>query len=890
MRPLLATQGLRCFLGMLMWVFATQALGQSTPSGSSAVLEEVTVTATRREEPLSKVALSITAFDAEQMEARGVRNFEDLVRLSPGLNLTKNSATGASRIAINGISSSAGSATTGIYIDDTPIQVRNLGFGASTSFPGLFDIERVEVLRGPQGTLFGAGSEGGTVRFITTEPNLRESSLSVRSEVATLAHGEPTYELGTAAGGPIIADKLAYRFSAFYRREGGWIDGVDGTYSIKDPTGAPYGDSVAFTKTSTLAKDINWNRTVALRGALKWQVSDAITVSPSIFYQKHHLNDGAGDVIDLSTSNIGNRDYSRQYYRAGAPGTSFTAGSPPVTTILNAMDAPTNAFGDDEFTLTSLGINWDLGFASLFSNTSYFDRKSVQWYDYTKGYAQYYMPQFFTEADGVTPSGTYVPLGWKGMSQYNNGQGNFVQELRLQSKDPNARLNWLIGAFYAHNRQTAQQPISTNFMQNSNWIGFYPSGWGYGYWGQTDGAPFGPGHSAVENFFGDQLLPNAVSFLGKWGTVEKQTAGFLQLDWTLFAGFKVTAGVRVGRNDFNFNAAYLGPENNSIAPFGGSSAYCATPDVNGFCSYGTGDLAPIYPLSSSHNSETSTTPKIGVAYQIDDANLIYATAAKGYRPAGASLRTPSICDFDLVQNGYVDASGNPIQPTTYKSDSVWSYELGSKNHLAGGRLLVEGSVFQIKWKNIQANVSLPNCSYNFVDNLADATSKGFNFDFQYRLTSHFDVSGSYGYNKPTFDRDAKSPGGKIIYNGGSSIPDAGPPVSMTLSGTYTVPLSAKASSYLRLDYNRSTEWRRYGTTDPGTSRYDARMKPVPAYDVLNLRAGIRLGNFDISAFVQNLQNRAPWLQLDSSTYYDPQDWQALTLRPRTYGLTFMWSR
>ena len=286
------------------------------------------------------------------------------------MNLTKNSATGASRIAINGISSSAGSATTGIYIDDTPIQVRNLGFGASTCFPGLFDIERVEVLRGPQGTLFGAGSEGGTVRFITTEPNLRESSLSVRSEVATLAHGEPTYELGTAAGGPIIADKLAYRFSAFYRREGGWIDGVDGTYSIKDPTGASYGDSVAFTKTSTLAKDINWNRTVALRGALKWQVSDAITVSPSIFYQKHHLNDGAGDVIDLSTSNIGNRDYSRQYYRAGAPGTSFTAGSPPVTTILNAMDAPTNAFGDDEFTLTSLGINWDLGFASLFSNTS----------------------------------------------------------------------------------------------------------------------------------------------------------------------------------------------------------------------------------------------------------------------------------------------------------------------------------------------------------------------------------------------------------------------------------------------------------------------------------------------------------------------------------------
>ena len=125
-------------------------------TGSDDVLQEIIVTATRHEESIQKVPISVQAFSQEQMDAQGVKQLDDLVRLTPGLSLTRNSATGASQIAIRGISSAAGSGTTGIYIDDTPIQVRNLGFGAGTAFPGMFDIERVEVLRGPQGTLFGA--------------------------------------------------------------------------------------------------------------------------------------------------------------------------------------------------------------------------------------------------------------------------------------------------------------------------------------------------------------------------------------------------------------------------------------------------------------------------------------------------------------------------------------------------------------------------------------------------------------------------------------------------------------------------------------------------------------------------------------------------------------
>ncbi len=893
----------------LLLAGASQLAGAQTAlvsKESAGQLEEVVVTATRRTESLQKVPISISTIGAAEMEDRGVKNFEDLIRLTPGLNMSQNSATGANRVSIRGIASTAGSATTGIYIDDTPIQVTNLGFGSGNAFPGLFDVERVEVLRGPQGTLFGAGSEGGTVRFITTEPDLEKSSIYARGEAATLDHGSPTYEAGLAFGGPLITDKLGYRVSGYYRREGGWIDLVNGSYQIVDPTGAAYGNSVDFTRTSTLAQDVNWNRTESVRLALKYTPTDTLTLTPAVFYNKRHINDGAGNYYDLSTSNTGSHDYSRQGYVLGAPGTVYDVTAADangvVTTqplTLNAMSAPNNASGDDRFTLTSLGINWDLGSVLLVNNASYFDRSESQWYDYTKGYVQYYVPEFFLESDRVTSTGTYPPLGWKAMSQYNNTQQNFVEELRLQSKDDAARLTWVAGAFYSHQKQNANQPINQDFLINSPWVGFYPTAWGIGFYGVNGGPPFytncgvpGP-CTAAQNFFGDNMLPNAVSFLGVWARTDEQFAGYAQADFKITPQLKVTAGVRVSHNKLTFNASYLGPENNGNAPFGGDPLGYGTgcPSAPAPCAFGSGPLAPTYPQSNANSSETATTPKFGLTYQIDDNNMVYATAAKGFRPAGASLRVPSICNYDLTNNGYVDASGNPTQPTTYDSDSVWSYELGSKNRTLGGRLVLDGSVYYIKWKNIQANVSLPNCAYNFVDNLANASSKGFDLAFQFKATERLGFEGAVGYNDATFDQDATSPNGqKVIYYGGSSIPDAGAPWTISLSGDYSMPLSASLRGYARADYTYTTEWRRYGDTQPGTPNYDPRLKPIPAYGVLNIRLGTQFDDFDVSLFVDNLTNSAPDLELTASTSYDPQDWQNVTLQPRTIGLTLMWHR
>src|SRR5262249_53860931 len=148
----------------------------------------------------------------ESMELKGVKDIGDVARLTPGVAIDSSQSNS---IAIRGITSTGGSGTTGIYIDDVPIQVRELGFNADDALLKIFDLERVEVLRGPQGTLFGAGSEGGTVRYITTQPSVTKSSVYAKAETSYTQGGDFSYEAGVAAGGPVIEGTLGVRASAW---------------------------------------------------------------------------------------------------------------------------------------------------------------------------------------------------------------------------------------------------------------------------------------------------------------------------------------------------------------------------------------------------------------------------------------------------------------------------------------------------------------------------------------------------------------------------------------------------------------------------------------------------------------------------------------------------
>jgi outer membrane receptor protein involved in Fe transport len=248
----------------------------------------IVVTAQRREENILRVPISVTSYSPQQMDAQGIRQIEDLSRLTPSLLFTRTagvSGNNGTNITIRGIASDVGSATTAIYIDDTPIQIRSIGYFSGNPYPRVFDLERVEVLRGPQGTLFGASAEGGAVRFLTPQPNFKDFGFYGRSEISTTENGAPSYEGGIAVGGP-VNDKLAVRASGWIRQDGGYIDRVDPT-----------------TK-ATLNKDINRQRTYAAKLGISWRPVDELTITPSIYYQKiesrgrNQYWEGYGDASD----------------------------------------------------------------------------------------------------------------------------------------------------------------------------------------------------------------------------------------------------------------------------------------------------------------------------------------------------------------------------------------------------------------------------------------------------------------------------------------------------------------------------------------------------------------------------------------------------------------
>lgn len=811
-------------------------------AASETELNEIIVTATRQSERLSRVPISVAAFTPETMDKFGVKQVDDLVRLTPGLSLNRG-PTGANTISIRGITSAAGAGVTGVYIDDTPIQVRNQGYASGTAFPEIFDLERVEVLRGPQGTLFGAGSEGGTVRFIQAKPNMTDYSVYARGEVGHTEHGDWTHEGGVAVGGPIVEDKVGFRGNIYYRREGGYVDGVQGAARV---TGAapifPNGNLIDFTRTATVRPDTNWNEAFTARLAVELRPSESLTLTPSISYQKLHTNDGTS-AFWTSTSDISDRDYSRLVY---------TRGNPTTNPALTAIDVSDKDTGHDRFYLPALAANLDLGFADLISNTSYFDRKSSQWFD-------------FTRIDAVQFAGVLFPdqPGFKASSLYEVAQENFVQELRLQSTDREARLRWVVGGFYSKNKQNTDQAISDNFL------GKLPVVFGV----PANGPPFGPGTSAVVNAFGVPLLPNEVDYAETRRLTETQYAAFGQLDFRLTEKLTLTGGLRVSRNELSFTGIFRAPLNNDNVPFG---APCPTGPT---CVPGQAPFEPVYQDTVGFKTaETSVTPKVGVSYQATPNDLFYATVSKGFRPAGISPRVPTIfCGPDLATTGYLAADGRSDQPVNYKSDSVWSYEVGSKNRMLNGRLSIDASAYYIDWSNIQTRVFLPTCLYDFVDNLGKAKSKGFDLAIQAQPIENLQLGGSVGYNDAYYAKDAVTPGGVVLYPKGAPI-EASRPWTLTVFGQYDW-----RRYYARADFSYFTKARRSGDTNTESPLYNPELRPDEAYGVLNARIGARVGDADISLFIDNLTNEAPIFdvgrEIGGSVY------TANTLRPRTIGVT-----
>ncbi len=279
---------------------------------------EIVVTAQKREQQLLDVPLSVQAFTGQALEERGQREINDLVNAIPGASSVSRTAPGFETIQIRGISSgTTGDATTGYYIDDVPFGVPNLQLAPPSR---LFDLQRVEVLRGPQGTLYGQGAMGGTIRMVTTAPDTNNFAFRALGEGSGTDGGKGNWDVDAAVNVPLAKDVAGLRVSGGYESLGGWVD-----------------------STALGQNNINNSQSWNVRGKLRIVPAPNVTIDLGIWHVDNHL------------------DYRN----------TIDSVEPPLINTSGPAGRPN--FIDTRMTLYSGVVNADLGFGKLTSSTAYID-------------------------------------------------------------------------------------------------------------------------------------------------------------------------------------------------------------------------------------------------------------------------------------------------------------------------------------------------------------------------------------------------------------------------------------------------------------------------------------------------------------------------------------
>lgn len=305
-------------------LMAAPAFAQDATDSDERDPTEIVVTAQKREQNLLDVPLAIQAISGKQLEEQGTKELNDLIESIPGASSVSRTAPGFETIQIRGIASgTTGDATVGYYVDDVPFSVPNLQLAPPSR---LFDLERVEVLRGPQGTLYGQGAMGGTIRMVTASPNYDDVIGRAQIEGSTTAGGEGSYAFDGVFNVPIAPGKAALRVSGGYESVGGFAD-------VARASGTSF---------NVTRKNVNDQESWNIRGKLGIRPSDDVTIELGAWRVEN--------VLDFRNS----MDTPESYNDTTGP------------------DSRPN-YIKTTLTLLSGVVNADLGGAKLTSSTSYID-------------------------------------------------------------------------------------------------------------------------------------------------------------------------------------------------------------------------------------------------------------------------------------------------------------------------------------------------------------------------------------------------------------------------------------------------------------------------------------------------------------------------------------
>jgi outer membrane receptor protein involved in Fe transport len=779
------------------------AIAQSA-AAQQTVLGEVTVTARKRAESLQDVPFAVSARTGDALEAVGANNIEDVSRNVAGLSV-QNLGPGQSQVGLRGISAGkidrdlpGVKEQVGVYLDESVISL-----SLFTPDLDLYDLDRVEVLRGPQGTLFGSGSLAGTVRYITHQPDPGADYGNVEVGGSSIDGGEVGYS-ARAMANMAMSDAAALRIVAHYNDLPGFID-------AHGPGG-------------TVDDDVNGGTKYGARVALRLEPSESVAITPRVIYQD----------VDID-------GYNREdiYNILANP---FTTTEPPVDIGEREQYRQFTEKFEDEFLLADLTMEFDLGGAVLTSISSYTDRSIL----------------VIRDASQLTGSVTF-DLGGTG-DQVRLDSPLFdatdvqvlTQELRLAS-DTDGRLQWVVGGFYSDIERDYGQTLPTPGYDDL----------------MIELLCGGPPNCGVTS--PDLGAPVDTPFFSRIPYDFRQWAAFAEASLDVTDRFSVALGGR-----------YYDFKEDRVLYFGGLFA--------------DSDGGPDEPTNGpGATDDTGFLPRVLLSYDVSDNVQLNAQASEGFRLGGINdpLNVPLCSDEDLATfSGF----------GSFESETLWNYELGAKISFADGRGQFNIAAFQADIKDLQLPVVAGTCSSRILLNVPDASSTGVEMELFAQPTENFDFGISATYTDSKLDSSLILPIGGVptliaSIEDGNRLPSV-PEFQLAANATYSWPMTSQLEGFVTASYqhvgSRYTQngdqadgfgtftLRTYGDPSVPTFTFDPLL---PAYDIGNLRFGVRADDWEAALFVNNVGDEVARLALDQERGRFARVGY-LVNQPRTFGVTF----
>ena len=833
-------QAIATALGLAM-IDGAYAADAASAESSGDQLQEVVITAEKRTSSVQETAASITAVSSEDIAGRGIVDFNSLAQSVAGISM-RTSGPGQTEFEMRGLNSAGGnSSQVGFYIDETPLSSpASAQLGKEEIDPTLYDLGRVEVLRGPQGTLYGSSSMGGTVKLVPNPPQLGTFAASGEIDAGyTGSGGSYNQKLNGMVNLP-IGDTIAVRIVATELSDSGWIkrlvfqDGVPadtGSYALV--TNARPAGFYSY----PLQEQINGANTTTIDSArlsLLWKAMDNLSITPMVMYQL--TRQAAPDAVDVN----GNPTH------------------PTVPDVLAHWEVYDSAEPQqDEFTLGSLKIEWQLPGFQITSATANWARSTLVSQDSTEenqaALAGAFGPGTLGQYDfGCGPAGCAVdPLGIGPSGPAPNGPAvtekdstrQFTEELRATSTGAGP-FQWILGYFY--------QDL-------------------YSEWDEWAIAPQAGPILGSTNLYVD-YQPQTIT----------QNAEFGEASWEFTPDLKGTVGLR----HYHYSLAQTNEEYGAFT-------------VNGGLGFPN---KPYY--TGAANTASGTDPKFDLSWKVDPDVLLYATIAKGFRLGGANQPIPvAEPPASGIPSGPLEGNECALQakilltttcspnillqaPATFSSDSVWSYEIGEKSELLDKHLILNVSGYYERWSNPQIATNLN--GYGITVTGGNARIYGLEAEMQALLSSEWTLGVNVGYTNAEFTQASTISG----YPSGYSVPDI-PDVTASATLRWKHPLSGDLSlvGTLEADYVGTRTDAPYGesiTISPSSPDYiNNLLIHLPAYGFLNARLGFAGDKWTASLYVNNLTNKEaildpqPQIDLQMNAFV-----RYLVNRPITTGLDF----